>query len=274
MATRSAHRILLAALAVCLVLCVAGCKTKLKWRIKPTGEFTYLRTVTKGHLDEDGNKVFKSMPMTQNIIVMPYLKNGLKQGWVKITTPSGTGRKTVHGDRNLGEAAYLIDTRGKVLETKGENRTFPLYDLLFEFPGHGLKKNQTWTALQYLEIKKSIPIEASTTGVKSMVDIIHLETAVNTKYTYRGARKCGKYKCAVIDVSSVFSKTTETADESILGQVEYVREGTIYFITKKGVIYRALYEDAVVKRALDSYSEEMMSEFTDATKTEYRLTEK
>lgn len=263
-----------AALIVLAGFCLlfTGCGANLRYRISPRNEYAYKRTVTVGEIDPKGKPKYLSTPLSQRILVKPYLQRGTHAGWFRVTTPTDTGGPTVYGDKNLGQKDILLDTKGKISEFKGDNRTFFFMDLFFHLPQHRIKRGGSWTSVQNVELNRTISVPDSRQQQGSAQYMtLPFDEILNIRYTYAGAASCGMRRCARIRVSANYTDTKEAVKDVASARLEYNRKGDILFMLKQGRVYSAVYEDTIAFQAINEIENIVQFQITHAQKIEYKL---
>jgi hypothetical protein len=252
------------------ILLAAGCKPRLRYNTKTRAPLVYQRTVYNGGTDGQGNPYFEDTPAgTINIIVDPYMERS-GNVWMKVTTPTLTGRSTVYKDKNLGQEQILLTAQGNIMERKMQNNTFSMYDLFFDLPKRRIKPGDTWTSQQFHEVHRTIAIKKSLAGEGQYFPLDY-EKSLPVKYTYLEKVKCGKSKCARLSVNAAYEEVIQQEGVPIFAILSYSRTGTVDFNIKAGMPHSAEYDEVFYKQIVDSYTEDVLMEVNDVNKIEYAL---
>lgn len=263
-------RFALLAFVLLAALPASGCKPRLRYNTNARDALVYSRTVYNGGTDGQGNPYFEDSPAgTIDIIVDPYMERS-GNVWVKVTTPTQTGRSTVYGDKNLGQEQILLTAQGKILERKMQNNTFSLYDLFFDLPGRKIKPGDTWTSQQFHEVHRTITIKKSLAGEGQYFPLDY-EKSLPVKYTYLEKVDCGKSKCARLSIDAAYEEVIQQEDVPIYAILSYSRSGTVDFNIKAGMIDSAEYDEVFYKQLVDAYTEDVLMEVNDVNKIQYTL---
>lgn len=253
------------------VAALSGCQTRLRYNTDVHDAFVYECQVYRGGTDGMGNPVFDEAPSGAiDIIVKPYQQR-MNNVWLKVTTPTTTGRNTVYGQKNLGEKLVFMNARGEILESKGQNNTFSMYDLFFGLPRKRIKPGGAWASQQYHEVHRTITLSRTETGEKGQYFALDYEKSLPVKYKYEDKVRCGRGKCARLSVSAKYQETIAPDDNPVYAVLSYSRTGSVDFNLKLGMVQSATYEEVFFKQIQDSFSDEVIMEANDVTKTVYTL---
>jgi hypothetical protein len=212
------------------------------------------------------------MPQSQRILVKPYLSRNTREGWMRITTPTSTGGNTVYGDKNLGQKDILLNNKGKIVEFKGDNRTFFFMDLFFHLPEKRIKKGDSWTSVQNVELNRTISVPGSREQKGSAQYMtLPFDEFLNIRYTYAGNTACGGRRCARIRASVKYMDSKDALENVVSARLNYTRRGDILFMLKQGRVYSAKYEDTIAFQAINNIENIIQFQITHAQKIEYQL---
>ena len=258
----------------CAAAATAGCHTRFRYNTDVRDAFVYECTVYRGGTDGEGTPIFDETPAGAfDIIIKPYLQRS-GNIWLKLTTPTPTGRNTVFGQKNLGEKLVYMSALGKVLESKRQNNTFSMYDLFFELPAKRQQPGDSWTSQQYHEVHRTIMLGRSEGGQQGQYFALDYEKSLPIKYTYENKVRCAGNKCARLRVSAEYQETIAPDNNPLYAALSYSRNGEVDFNLKLGMVQTATYKEVFFKQILDSYSDEVIMEANDVSKTVFTLKNK
>lgn len=259
-------------LALACLCAAAGCATRLKYSTGTRNEFTYTRTVFNGGTDGQGNPLFDDNPAgAMDLIVKPLMTRS-GSVWLRVTTPTSTGGKTVYGDKNLGQEQILLSPRGKIVERKQSNNTYSRYDLFFDMPARRIRPGDSWTSQQLHEVHRTIAIQRTELGQGQFFPLDY-EKSLPVQYKFIEKVRCGRGKCARLSVSASYEEVLRQESAPIYAVISYSRTGTVDFSVKRGMVHTATYDDVFYKQILDSYTGEVILEANDVNRYVYRLKE-